>query len=81
MNGFDIEAAWIGNDEVLQKVQAGLISIDDVVFTTEDLKRNTGMGKVFPGGPVCTYKGINIPTLIHQSDSGGITPEIPVDCP
>jgi hypothetical protein len=77
MNGFDIEVSWIGNDEVFQKVQAGLIDIDDIVFTTDDLKRNTGKGKVFPDGPVCTYKGIDIPTLIHRSDSGGI---ILVDC-
>jgi hypothetical protein len=42
MNGFDIEASWIGNDEVFQKVQAALIDIDDAVITTDDLKRNTG---------------------------------------
>jgi hypothetical protein len=46
MNGFDIEAAWIGNDEVFQSVQDGSISIDDAVFTAEDLKRNTAKGKV-----------------------------------
>jgi hypothetical protein len=80
MNGFDIEASWTGNDEVFQKVQAGLISNDDAVFTTDDLKQNTGKGKVFPGGPVCTYNGIDIPTLVYQSDSGGITLEILVDC-
>jgi hypothetical protein len=81
MNGFDIKASWIGNDAVFQNVQAGLIDIDDAVFTTDDLKWNTGKSKVFPGGPVCTYKGIDIPTLIHRSDSGGITPEILVDWP
>jgi hypothetical protein len=79
MNGFDIEAAWIGDDDVFQSVHDGSISIDDAVFTVDDLKRNTGKGKVFPGGPVCTYKGVDIPTLIHRSDSGGITPEILVD--
>jgi hypothetical protein len=65
MNSFDIESAWIGNDDVFQNLQAGLISIDDAVFTAEDLKRNTGKDKVFSGGPVCTYKGVDIPTLVH----------------
>jgi hypothetical protein len=85
MNSFDIEASWIGNDEVFQKVQAGLIDIDDAVFTTDDLNRNTGKGKVFPGGPVCTYKGIDIPTLIHRSDviiwiSASYLEHIPMKC-
>ena len=40
------------------------------------LKRNTGHGKVFPGGPICNFKGVDIPTLVCHSKSGGITAEI-----
>ena len=40
------------------------------------LKRNTGAGKVFPGGPICNFKGVDIPTLVCHSKSGGITAEI-----
>ena len=40
------------------------------------LKRNTGAGKVFSAGPICNFKGVDIPTLVCHSKSGGITAEI-----
>ena len=42
----------------------------------EVLRHNTGLGKVFPGGPICHFKGVDIPTLVCQSKSGGITSNI-----
>jgi hypothetical protein len=80
MNGFDIEAEWIGDDDVFQKIQSGELLIKDAIFDPQVLKLNTGKGKVFPGGPVCSYKGVDIPTLVHRLESGCITPEILVDC-
>ena len=37
---------------------------------------NYGPGKLFPGGPVCTFEGKDIPTMIRYSENGSISPEI-----
>ena len=37
---------------------------------------NYGPGQLFPGGPVCEFKGIKVPTMIRYSKKGSITPEI-----
>ena len=34
---------------------------------------NFGTGKLFPGGPVCEFEGIKIPTMVRYSDKGSIT--------
>ncbi len=39
--------------------------------------KNAGPGKYFPRGPVCHFRGKDVPTLIRCSDSGSISSEIP----
>ena len=41
--------------------------------------KNNGPGKYFPGGPVCEYRGKNIPTMIRWNESATVTSEILVD--
>jgi hypothetical protein len=55
------------------------VAMKSSVFPQEVLKLNTGPGKVFPGGPVYSFQGKSIPTLVLRSASDGITPEILVE--
>ena len=41
--------------------------------------KNSGPGKYFPGGPVCHFRGKDIPPLVRWSESGSITSEILAD--
>ena len=41
--------------------------------------KNSGPGKYFPGGPVCHFRGKEIPPLVQWSESGSITSEILAD--
>jgi hypothetical protein len=50
-------------------------SYDDIDF----MKKNKGRGKTFPGGPICTFKGQEIPCLVRFSESGGMTGPILLD--
>ena len=38
--------------------------------------RNYGPGKLFPGGPSCTFQGKEIPCMVRWTPKGGITSEI-----
>ena len=40
------------------------------------ITENSGPGKTFPGGPLCTFCGKVIPALITCSKKGSITPDI-----
>ena len=86
IHGFDIEADWIGDDSFYNDIkhsddstEALKVAMNDSVFPHELLEMNTGPGKVFPGGPVCCFKGLTIPTIVRRSASGGITPEILIE--
>ena len=48
----------------------------NVDIPAELLEQNMGKGKVFSGGPICTFNGKEIPAYVTNSESGGITPEI-----
>ena len=37
---------------------------------------NFGKDNLFPGGPTCRYKGVEVPAFVTFSDSGGISGEI-----
>ena len=41
--------------------------------------KNSGPGKYFPGGPVCHFRGKDIPPMVRWSESGSITSEILAD--
>ena len=41
-----------------------------------DCMENCGPGKYYPEGPVCTFRGKELPALAFRSQSGGVTPEI-----
>jgi hypothetical protein len=59
------------------RAEALKVAMKSSIFPQEVLKLNTGPGKVFPGGPVCSFQGKSIPALfVRWSASGGITPEI-----
>ena len=51
-------------------------SVKDLMVDPEVLRPNTEPGKDFPGGPICHFKGVDIPTLVCRSKSDGITPDI-----
>ena len=73
--GFDPNTKWIGDVDVFIQLKNGVPMVDLILDSTI-LEQNTGVGKVFPGGPICHFKGVDIPTLVCRSDSGGITPTI-----
>ena len=51
----------------------------DLDIDPQLLAVNMGPGKVFPGGPVCEYKGKRIPAFVTSSESGGISGVILVE--
>jgi hypothetical protein len=68
LHGFNIEAKWVGDDSIYNDIK----SSDDSTAALKDalktsifpevlLNMNTGPGKVFPGGPVCSFQGCSIP--------------------
>jgi hypothetical protein len=86
MHGFDIEADWIGDDSFYNDIKNSVdsaaalkIALNSSIFPQVLLKMNTGPGRVFPGGPVCSFQGKSIPSIVRRSSSGGITPEILVE--
>ena len=38
--------------------------------------KNSGKGKMFPGGPSCTFKGKHVPCFVRWSPSGSMTSQI-----
>jgi hypothetical protein len=55
----------------------------DVFATKEDdendpdfVSKNTGRGKIYPCGPVCHFKGKQVPCMVSSIDSGSITSEL-----
>ena len=39
-------------------------------------ENNCGKGGLFPGGPTCTVKGVEVPCFVRWSKKGGITSTI-----
>ena len=52
---------------------------EGTVSDADYLTKNKGPGKLFPGGPTCTFQGKEIPCLTRWSPSGSITAEILID--
>ena len=56
--------------------------IDPTAITTGDVTdkdffyKNFGPGKLYPGGPTCTFKGKEIPCMVRWSPKGSITSPI-----
>ena len=73
--GFNPNAKWIGDDDIFIQPKNGVPMVDLILDSTI-LEQNTGVEKVFPGGPICHFKGVDITSLVCRSDSGGITPTI-----
>jgi len=47
------------------------------VSETDNIKENTGKGKVHPMGPDCNFQGATVPTFCHCSpENGSITAEL-----
>jgi hypothetical protein len=57
------------------EVDADIGSYSDVDF----VKKNTGPGKRFPGGPTCHFRGKEIPCFVRFQEKGGMTGEILLD--
>ena len=45
----------------------------------EFIDKNFGPGKLFPGGPICHFRGKDIPCLVRWSPKGSITSQILAD--
>ena len=48
------------------------IDLNDNMDDTGYFITNYGPGKLFPGGPICNYKGKDVPAFITFSEGGGI---------
>ena len=74
MCGIIIEGSKIRSDIVtgmdIFAKKIGEESDDDFI------QKNTGPGKLFPCGPKCTYRGIEVPCMVACSESGSISSEI-----
>ena len=60
-------------------VEVGLDEFAQIEGKKEDsdfIIKNSGPGKMFPGGPQCTYRGKHIPCLVRWSEKGSMTPSI-----
>ena len=64
-----IDTALLKNNVVLNES----MTVDDEI---EFLENNVGSGKLFPGAPVCHYKGIEIPAYVTFNSSGGMDASI-----
>jgi hypothetical protein len=42
----------------------------------DDIPKNMGPGKRYPGGPRCLVKGVKVPCFMTKSESGGMSSEI-----
>ena len=51
-------------DELNSNIEEG----DEIRF----LNNNTGSGKMFPGGPICNFKGKDIPSFVTFTENGGM---------
>ena len=51
--------------------------LDD--FGLSDYVDNYGYGNVFPGGPVCTFRGKKVPCMVRMKKGGGIDENILLD--
>ena len=59
--------------------EMGINSEADVIgqeLSLNFVDRNSGEGKLFPGGPTCHVNGKTIPCFVRWSEKGGITSEI-----
>ena len=61
--GFDPDVEWVGDNDIFNQLKDSVL-MNNLVLDVDVLKRNTGVGKAFPGGPICCFKGIDIPPLI-----------------
>ena len=68
-NGFDFEAEWQGDESLLGELPS-----------QDQMDANKGPNLRYPGLVSCVFNGITIPGLVLASDSGGVTPEILVEC-
>ena len=58
-SGFDITAQSHGSDDDIHFLEANSI----------------GVGKMYPYGPTCCFRGVDVPTLCLATPHGGITSE------
>ena len=83
LEGLAVMCVVIFSGKVRQPLtETGLDLSVDVVGDIGDInyfRNNNGLGKRFPGGPSCEYKGVKIPCLCRWSEKGGITTHILVD--
>ena len=69
----EVPASWASGIDILLEPTRGAdgkISIDDCNF---------GQNKYFPGGPICNFRGKQIPCATYVTEGGGISGEILVD--
>ena len=63
-------------------VEAGIdFTVTPVGEPSDDdyIIRNSGPGKHFPGGPVCTFRNKKVPALIRWTESASITSQVLVE--
>ena len=69
----------IQGETVRADVITGIDSFAEKIGCDEDpdfVRLNTGKGKLFPMGPTCCFKGVEVPCMVACSTNGSITSEI-----
>jgi hypothetical protein len=66
--------------ELLLQEAYGLDLNAEWIGEENDLGRNIGPGRRYPGGPTCTFQGKEVPCFTTNSESGGITSELLAQC-
>jgi hypothetical protein len=65
----EIPLSWRLGIDIRKQAETGETRVD--IFNA-----NFGEGKVMPGGPVCTYNGVEMPCFIGSSPNASITSEL-----
>ena len=64
-------------------IETGIDPCAEVIGNVDDedfFEKNYGLGKLFPSGPVCNFRNVDIPCLVKWSEKGSITSEILAQC-
>jgi hypothetical protein len=70
-HGYDLEAPWIGDGED--------VCVDGELPTQEQINRNKGAYRRFPGALTIEFNGIKIPSLVFATKGGGVNEDILVE--
>jgi len=54
-------------------------NVEDLASEEDYFNKNSGPGKLYPGGPICTFKGVEVPYMCRWKPKGSIDGSILLD--